>query len=168
MGPHSTQGLIFALALLASPAVAQEAGWRYSPLPGEGDRATLGCDREATADSFACLAVRCEDDFSVGIHIHTHRPDDTGAWDITLDRENATLTAISDSGPYGARILDEDGWLRERLEQGTFIYLRHADEHDGAFRFIDLSGSLVAISKALAFCAPRMPASSEPNAAPGV
>lgn len=168
MGSHPAQGLILALALLACPTSAQEAGWHYSPLPGEGDRATLGCDREATADSFACLAVRCEDDYAVGIHIHTDRADDTGAWDITLDRENATLTAIPDPGPYGARLLDEDGWLRERLEQGTFIYLRHAEEHDGGFRFIDLSGSLVAITKALAFCAPRLPTPIEPNAAPGV
>ena len=62
------------LLLIAQPVFAQEAGWHYSPLAGEGDRAALGCAAGATASSFTCLAVRCEDDFTVGLHIHTSRP----------------------------------------------------------------------------------------------
>lgn len=165
MGPHRTQkGLILALVLMCGPAGAQEPGWHYSPLPGEGDRATLGCDRAATPEAFTCLAVRCEDDFSVGIHVHTSRPDVLGTWDMTLDRENARLVAEKSDAPYGGRFVAQADWLLERIEQGTFIYLRHADDSFGAYAHIGLGGSLFAITSALAYCAPRLPAGTEPKA----
>lgn len=168
MGPHRTQkALILALGLLAMPAMGQEAGWRYSPLPGEGDRATLGCDRDATAEDFVCLVVRCEDDFSTGIHIHTSRPHILGQWEMTLDRENASFVARASDSPYGGQFVDRAEWLLDRIAQGTFIYLRHADDA-GGFAYIDLAGSLFAINRALAFCAPRIGPASEPNAAAGV
>jgi hypothetical protein len=154
------------LLALATPAAALEPGWHYSPLRGEGDRATLGCDREATADSYTCLAVRCEDDYTTGIHIHTSRPQVLGTWEMTLDRENASFTAVADDAPYGGRFLERSDWLLERILQGTFIYLRHADDPVGAFAYIDLGGSLYAVNRALAFCAPRVPV--EPIARPGV
>jgi hypothetical protein len=154
--------------LLATPATAMEPGWSYSPLPGEGDRATLGCARDSTAGDFACLAVRCEDDFTAGVHIHTSRhPDDLGVWEMTIDREVKSVTAVADQAPYGGRFVEDGEWLLERLRQGTFIYLRHADDAGGAFRFIGLTGSLYAINAALAWCAPRVPP-AEPEAAPDV
>src|SRR5690606_26951216 len=91
--------------LLASPALAQEAGWHYSPLPGEGDRAALGCAYGANAQSYSCLAVRCEDDLSVGLHIHTSRADgDAGQWVLEFDKEGERLpvTAVADGSPYHA------------------------------------------------------------------
>ena len=162
--PHLT----LALLLLASPAGAIEPGWHYSPLPGEGDRATLGCDRESTQLDFACLAVRCEDDYTAGVHIHTSRhPDDLGTWEMTVDREVKSVTAVADPAPYGGRFVEDGEWLLERLRQGTFVYLRHADDVGGSFRFIDLTGSFYAINRALAWCAPRVPP-AEPEAASGV
>lgn len=156
------------LALLVSaPAMAQEAGWHYSPLPGEGDRATLGCARDSTPTSFACLAVRCEDDFSTGVYVHTSRPDDTGIWDITIDREVAAPRAVATDAPYGARFAADAAWLLERLQQGTFVYLRPAAASGEPVAFIDLAGSLFAINRALAWCAPRVPV-GEPNGPPGV
>lgn len=152
--------LTLLIAGLASwPLSGQEPGWRYSPLPGEGDRAAMGCDREATEKSFACLAVRCEDDFSVGVHVHSSRDDgDVGRWEMTVDRENFEGGAMASDAPYGARFGPEDAqWLEERLRQGTFVYLRHADDADSGFRFIDLTGSLRAINTALYYCAPRVP-----------
>lgn len=167
MGPHRTQkSLILALALLVSPAMAQEPGWHYSPLPGEGDRAALGCDRDATPQHYTCLAVRCEDDFSTGVHVHTSRMPVLGTWDMTLDRENASFIAEPSDAPYGGRFVERADWLLERIEQGTFIYLRHADDTGGSFAYIGLGGSLQAISRALAFCAPRVP--PEPKPAAGV
>ena len=168
MGPHRTRkGIVLALAIAASPVAAQQAGWQYSPLPGEGDRATLGCDRDATPQSYTCLAVRCEDDFSVGIHVHTSRLDKLGAWEITLDRENASFTAEASEAPYGGRFVERAEWLLERIRQGTFIYLRHENDQYGSFAYIGLDGSLYAINQALAFCAPRVP-QAEPIAEPGV
>ena len=169
MGPHRTQkALILALCLVASPATAQEAGWHYSPLPGEGDRATLGCDRDATPDEFACLAVRCEDDFTTGVYVHTSRPLVLGEWEMTLDRENAKLLAEASEAPYRGRFISDADWLLDRIAQGAFIYMRHADDRTGSFAYIDLSGSLRAIKGALAFCAPRQPAPNEPNEDAGV
>ncbi|SEP66004.1 hypothetical protein SAMN05428969_0349 [Devosia sp. YR412] len=168
MGPYRTQkALILALSLLASPALAQQAGWHYSPLPGEGDRAALGCDRDATPQQFTCLAVRCEDDFSTSVHIHTSRPKVLGSWEMTLDRENASFTAQVSAAPYGGQFISRADWLLERIEQGTFIYLRHADDVTGAYAYIDLGGSLQAIHQALAFCAPRVKP-PEPITAEGV
>jgi len=152
--------------LLCLPSLGSEPGWHYSPLAGEGDRATLGCDREATPDSFTCLAVRCEDDFSTGLYIHSSRSNDTGTWEITLDRENHSFTAETTDTPYGGRIVEKSDWLLERLREGTFIYLRHVGD-EGGFAFISLAGSLYAINSALSWCAPRVP-ENEPIGKPGV
>jgi len=154
--------------LLAGGVSAQEAGWQYSPLPGEGDRAAMGCAEGSTAADHACLVVRCEDDFSVGIHVHTGRhPDDTGLWDMTLDREDRRFEAVASPAPYGARIAADADWLLERLRHGTFVYLRHADDGHAGFRFISLAGSFQAIGEALYWCAPRLPA-DERNPIPDV
>jgi hypothetical protein len=157
---------MLALAMLVLPAHAQEAGWHYSPLPGEGDRATLGCDRDATPQAYTCLAVRCEDDYTTGIHVHTSRPLVLGEWEMTLDREVASFIAEPSGAPYGGRFVARADWLLERIMQGTFIYLRHAEDTSGAVAYIGLGGSLYAVHAALAFCAPRVPV--EPNADAGV
>jgi hypothetical protein len=162
MGSHPAKALAAVLALLSVPAAAQQPGWHYSPLPGEGDRAAMGCSRDATADDFVCIAVRCEDDFSTGIHIHTSRAQGAGRWEMTVDRENASFTAEPSDAPYGGRFADDADWLIERLAQGTFVYLRHSADETGSFAYIDLSGSLYAINRALAYCAPRVPP-AEPN-----
>ena len=65
--------LALTAVLVAVPCRAQEAGWHYAPFPGEGDRAALGCSYGASPAQYTCLAVRCEDDFSVGLYIHTSR-----------------------------------------------------------------------------------------------
>lgn len=171
MGSHRTEGLIarviVAVFALAAPVVAQEAGWHYSPLQGEGDRATLGCALKSTRESFTCLAVRCEDDFNVGIHIYTSRPQgDVGDWAITVDKETRMFSAEA-SKPYGARLVGDYSWVTSNLINGAVAYLEPADGSDMPANHIALDGSLYAINKALAFCAPRVPA-SEPNAAPGV
>lgn len=167
MGPHRTAALI-ALWALAAPAWAQAPGWGFSPLPGEGDRAAMGCDRDATKSEFTCLAVRCEDDFTAGVHLYSSRPGGgAGPWEMTVDRENFRFTAEADAGPYGARFLADGDTLLERLRLGTFIYLRHAGDDEAPFAFISLAGSMTAITEALYWCAPRVPP-GEQNAAPDV
>lgn len=151
--------LMLALASAAFPTVAyaQHAGWQYSPLPGEGDRATLGCSRSASPEAFTCIAVRCEDDFSTGLYVHTSGRHDAGKWEVTIDRENATLSAEPSNSPYDAKFAaDQEQWLLERIREGTFVYLRHVDDEDNESHFITLSGSLYAINRALALCAPRV------------
>lgn len=161
--PHPARAALAATALilLAAPSAGHEPGWSYSPLPGEGDRAALGCDREATAADHACLAVRCEDDYAVGVHVLTTRPaGDGGPWEMTVDRESRVAVAGPDPAPYGGRFADDDDaeWLLDRLRHGSFVYLRHAADDEAPFRFIDLTGSLQAIHTALRWCAPRVPA----------
>ncbi len=117
----------------------------------------MGCARDSDANAFACLVVRCEDDYSTGLHVHTSRPGGSaGTWEMTLDREARQIDAIGAS-PYGARLVDPDGWLLDGLRHGTFVYLRHSQDMEDAFAFIDLSGSFRSIAEALQWCAPRVP-----------
>ena len=157
MGSHPAQGLILALPLLVLPAIAQEAGWHYSPLPGEGDRATLGCALNSTPEVYACIAVRCEDDFSTGVHIHTSRPEsDAGRWAITIDKETRTFDAEA-AEPYGARLVGDYSWVLENLANGAVAYLEPENGSGMPANHIALDGSLYAINAALAFCTPRVP-----------
>ena len=156
---------VMALLLGAWPATAQEAGWHYSPLPGEGDRAALGCALASTPEQFVCLAVRCEDDFSTGVHVHTGRSaGDIGGWRITIDKEDRGFTGVADGAPYGARIEGEIDWLLDGLRNGATAYLHPVEGPALPLNSIPLSGSLHAINSALALCAPRVPAKPvEPN-----
>ena len=168
MGPHPAQILTAALFLLTLPATAQETGWHYSPLPGEGDRAALGCALNSTPQAYACIAVRCEDDFTTGIHIHTSRQQsDAGDWAITVDKETRMFSAEA-SKPYGAKLVGDYSWVTTNLANGAVAYLEPGDGSPMPANHIALDGSLYAINKALAYCAPRIPATSEPNGAPGV
>ena len=151
------------LLLLAAPAAAQEAGWHYSPLPGEGDRAALGCALGSTPQTYACLAIRCEDDFSAGVHIHTSRPTgDVGDWAITVDKETRSFTAEA-AEPYGARLIGDFSWVLHNLSHGAVAYLAPADGSPMPANHIPLDGSLYAINAALAFCAPRVPVEPIPD-----
>ena len=168
MGSHPAPALILALLLGAAPALCQEAGWQYSPLPGEGDRASMGCARGSDRLDHACLVVRCEDDFSTGVHVHASRTGGAaGKWEFTLDREARMLETTAAETPYGARLADTDGWLLDGLKHGTFVYLRHTEDHEDAFGFISLDGSYRAIAEALYWCAPRV-APDEQSDEPGV
>lgn len=172
MGSHRTQKLkvrlIAGLVLLATPVMAQEPGWHYSPLPGEGDRATLACALKSTRESFTCLAVRCEDDFNIGVHIYTSRPQgDVGDWAITVDKETRMFSAEA-SKPYGAKLVGDYSWVTTNLANGAVAYLEPGDGSAMPANHIPLDGSLYAINRALAYCAPRTQTSGEPNAAPGV
>lgn len=156
------------LAAIAAPALAEEPGWHYSPLPGEGDRAAMGCALGSTDAIFACIAVRCEDDLTTGVHIHTSRPQgDAGTWAITVDKETRMFTAQS-SQPYGARLVGDVSWVLTNLANGAVAYLEPGDASAMPANHIPLDGSLYAINRALAWCAPRVPATSEPNVDSGV
>jgi hypothetical protein len=164
MGPHPAQ--VLTLALLALPTTAQEAGWHYSPLPREGDRATLGCALGSMPDVYACIAVRCEDDYSTGVHIHTSRPEsDAGRWAITIDKETRSFDAVA-AQPYGARLIGDFSWVLDGLANGAVAYLEPETGSGMPANHIALDGSFYAINAALAFCAPRVPV--EPKADPGV
>lgn len=152
--------LAVVFSVLAGPALAQVPGWSYSPLPAEGDRASMGCDREAGPEAFTCLAVRCEDDYLAGVHVHSSRAQgDAGHWEMNIDRENRLSLAMPSEAPYGARFLEDGEWLLERIRHGGYVILRHTDDTESGFAFIDLAGSFRAVHEALAFCAPRLPAS---------
>lgn len=152
----------FALGLataLAAPALAQTEGWAYSPLPGEGDRAAMGCSHGATPERHTCLVVRCEDDFTVGVHIHTSRAgSDAGRWRIEFDKGDPVhdVEAAEDGSPYGARIQGDVEPIIFGLKNLGLVYL---DPQDGfeVDQQIDLNGSLYVINQALYFCAPKVP-----------
>jgi hypothetical protein len=148
---------------LAAPTLAQESGWHYSPLPGEGDRAAMGCTYGSTPEKHACLVVRCEDDFTVGLHIQTSRPEgDVGKWHIEFDKGDprVDVTTVADGSPYDARIEGDVGPLIEALKNGAVVYLDPASGPP-LERAISLSGSLYVINQALYFCAPKVPETPE-------
>jgi hypothetical protein len=147
-------------AVLASPALAQEGGWHYSPLEGEGDRAALGCGFGSTPTEFSCLAVRCEDDFEVGLHIYTSRPGgDAGRWLIEFDKEGERfeVDAKADGSPYHARAEGDVAPLIEALKNGAIAYLDPIAGPEVPKNGITLDGSLYVINQALYFCAPKVP-----------
>ena len=155
-------------ALSVAAAWAQVPGWHYSPLHGEGDRASLGCATGASPTRFQCLAVRCEDDFSVGIYVYTSDPwSNGGAWELSVDDQTFLAEAQSSIAPYSQRLVDAPDELLDHLRHGSVVYLRPDGAEDApAFR-VDLSGSMQAIDEALYYCAPRN-GPSEQNPAPGV
>lgn len=161
--------MVLAALLVPMTVLGQESGWHYSPLEGEGDRTALGCTYGSTPQRFACLAVRCEDDFSVGLHIHTSRAGgDAGRWEMEFDKEGARypVTAVADASPYGARIEGDLAGILDQLKSAGLVYL---DPQDGLpiDRAISLSGSLAAINQALYFCAPRVVPDAQTPAASG-
>ncbi len=148
--------LLVAGVMLIAPAVGQQSGWHYSPLAGEGDRAALGCSYGASDSAFTCIAVRCEDDKQVGLHIHSSRADgDAGAWVLEFDKEGTRfpVTAVPSDAPYGARIMGEVTALLEAIKNSGLVYLDPASGQP-IERAISLSGSLAAINQALYYCAP--------------
>jgi len=151
--------VVVTLATLALPASAQEQGWHYSPLDGEGDRATLGCAYNSTPQSFSCIAVRCEDDYTVGVHLHTSRPGgDAGRWRIDIDREAGfEVDAKADGAPYHAKLAGDVTEVIEAIKNGGVAYLDPKAGPELPTNGIPLSGSLHAINQALFFCAPRVP-----------
>jgi hypothetical protein len=154
---------LVALAL-CFPVVAQEAGWHYSPLDGEGDRAALGCAYGSDAASFTCLAVRCEDDYSTGLHIHTSRQGgDEGEWRLDIDKDSHAITARADGSPYHARIEGDVTVLLDGLRNGAVAYLDPMEGAEVPRNGISLSGSLYVINQALYFCAPKVPEVTAPS-----
>ena len=146
-----------ALIALALPAAAEEPGWHYSPLPGEGDRAAMGCGHGADAETFTCLVVRCEDDYAVGLHIHTSRPGgDAGRWVIDTDKDSFPVDAVASTAPYGARVDGDIDALLDGLRQGAVAYVEPQDGEAVSRNQISLAGSLYTINQALFFCAPRV------------
>ncbi|HHY51409.1 MAG TPA: hypothetical protein GYA10_16880 [Alphaproteobacteria bacterium] len=152
------QAAAILVAGIAAPAAAQEAGWHYSPFPGEGDRAALGCAYGSSPASHACVAVRCEDDYTIGLYITTSRPGgDAGRWAIEVDGEKHAVTAAAVAGsPYGARIDGDTGALVEAIRNGGSLFLDPLEGAPLGRNGIGLSGSLRAINQALYFCAPRV------------
>lgn len=146
------------LLAMAGPAQAQESGWHYSPYPGEGDRAALGCSYASTPQVHACVAVRCEDDFTVGLHLDTTRlGGDAGRWTISIDETAYLVTAVLvDGSPYGARIEGDVAPIIEAIKNGDSFFIDPIDGEPVPDRGIGLAGSLNAINQALYFCAPRV------------
>jgi hypothetical protein len=152
---------------LAWPVSAQEAGWHYSPLPGEGDRAAMGCGYAADAQEFTCLVVRCEDDHATGLHIHTSRPGgDAGRWRIDIDKDSYEVRASASEAPYGARVEGDVATLIDGLRNGAVAYLDPLEGDPVSRNGISLSGSLYVVNQALYFCAPRVPPQVEEPAEP--
>ena len=157
------RGALALALLLAAPAAAQEGGWDYSPFPGEGDRAALGCSAGSTPESHTCIAVRCEDDFSVGLHVETTREgSDAGLWRVQIDDQVKEVTAVAvPNSAYGAKIEGDVAPIIAAIKDGGEGFVEPVDGAETSSRALRLEGSLYAINQALFFCAP---AAEEPEA----
>jgi hypothetical protein len=143
--------------VLAFPAAAQESGWHYAPYPGEGDRAALGCSYGSTPQVHVCIAVRCEDDFTIGLHLDTTRlGGDAGRWSLSIDEATFPVVADAvDGSPYGARVEGDVGAIIDAIKNGDSFFIDALDGEPPPNNGIGLAGSLNAINQALYFCAPR-------------
>ena len=125
--PAMWKGLSLAalVSSLGPPVIAQEAGWHYSPYSGEGDRAALGCAYASTRTDYTCVAVRCEDDMSVGLYVHTGRlGGDAGRWLLQIDDARHEITAEAvDGSPYGARVTGDIEGLLFEIKNGGAVFL---------------------------------------------
>ena len=153
------------LVALATSAASQESGWTYSPYPGEGDRAAMGCSYGSTPEEHACIVVRCEDDFTVAVYLDTTRQGgDAGRWSMQIDRQVYEIAAVAVEGsPYGAKVEGDVAPIIDHIKNGDSFFI---DPRDGAAppnRGIGLAGSLHAINQALYFCAPRVVEEGEPG-----
>jgi hypothetical protein len=162
--------LIAVVASLAfsNGASAQQSGWHYSPYAGEGDRAALGCAYQSTPEIHTCVAVRCEDDFSVALYIDTKRlGGDGGRWRLQVDeaQHEVIAEAVADS-PYGAKVVGDVGPIIEAIKNGVSLYLDPLEGSPLTRNGIGLSGSLYAINRALYFCAPKAPTQPSSHDAP--
>lgn len=149
------------LVLAAAPAAAQEAGWRYSPAAGEGDRAAMGCAAGSTAAQHTCVVIRCEDDFTVGIYVDVAPSvgsvGSVGSWRIGIDRVTHDVTAATaGTAPYDVRLEGDVAAIVDDIRNGDRLYLDLLDGEPPALNGISLRGSLLAINRALYFCAPRV------------
>ena len=153
---------VASILVTALPALAQEGGWHYSPYPGEGDRAAMGCARGSTPEQHACLVVRCEDDFSVAVYVKTTRPEgDVGQWVVQIDDATPILdtVAVAPGVPYGAKVIETDTSIEtlvEALKQSAFALMETSGGEVPVPDGIPGTGSLYAINQALYFCAPRV------------
>jgi hypothetical protein len=110
----------------------------------------------ATREVFACFVVRCEDDFDVGLYVHTSGPrDDAGKWVLQIDDVKHEFVAQREPAPYNAEVQGDVLQLIDEMKNGGVAYLERPD--GGGGHPIPLSGSLYAINQALYFCAPRAP-----------
>lgn len=151
------------LLALTAPAAAQESGWAYSPYPGEGDRAAMGCSYGSTPEAHACVAIRCEDDFTVALYLDTTRPGgDAGRWSLQIDRQVHEVTAAEiDGSPYGAKVEGEVAAIIDDIKNGDSFFIDPRDGAEPPNRGIGLTGSLYAINQALYFCAPKVEPEAE-------
>src|SRR5690606_16073977 len=135
-----------------------EAGWHYSPYPGEGDRAALGCAYGSTPQVHTCVAVRCEDDFTVALHLDTTRlGGDAGHWALHVDEErHEVVAAATESAPYGAKVAGDTAAIVDAIRNGATLFVEPLDGNPVPLDGIGLAGSLHAIGQALYFCAPRI------------
>ncbi len=150
--------ILLAVLVIPSFAYGQEAGWHYSPLPDEGDRASLGCASQSTPEDYACLAVRCEDDFSHALYVYASAPAIPGtSWRLTIDEIVYELSTEKGPGPYGLRISGDVTEIIDALKNGALAYIELSGVPEAAAHAIPLDGSFYAINEAFAFCAPRNP-----------
>lgn len=150
-------GLIAAWTL-ASGAPAQSPGWQHSPLPGEGDRAAMGCDQTSTPERFLCVVVRCEDDFSVGLYVHVDEPALASlGWTLDVDKQSFGIARriAAPAAPYAARADGDIAPVLDALRHGAMAYVDIGTRPRPRSGAISLSGSSNAIGQALYFCAPR-------------
>ncbi|MCF1740995.1 hypothetical protein [Paradevosia shaoguanensis] len=154
--PSQLLAWVVLVLMSAAAASGEEPGWHFSPLAGEGDRAAMGCTIDTTSVSHTCIVVRCADDFSVALHLHTSRAGGpAGRWELTLDRQSFPVNIVADATPYGARVEGDATGIIEGIEQGETGYIEPLDGARGNSSRLPLKGSLQTIRQALYFCAPR-------------
>lgn len=145
-------------------AIAAESRWQPSPFEGEEKRAAIGCSDHATDEAWACIAVRCEDDGTIGLYAEIDGGGNgAGRW--TLDVDGRGWEVYGDTGAraglYTAHLLVAPDDLLVSLKKGRIALLDKRLQMADGFEIISLKGASQQIDRVLSACSRRLDANAK-------
>ena len=148
---------VIALAATAAAVVAQDA-WQPSPFPGEEDLAVMGCSDSTNEEAWSCLAVRCENDWSLGLYAELTNLTLDGEFTLVVGEESFPVSGRTQeqSIPYNNRLDGEIPDILAAMKSAEAVVIDRPDDPlNPGFDTIPLRGAADAITALEARCTQR-------------
>jgi hypothetical protein len=143
-----------ALAAATTAAVAQDF-WQPSPFPGEEDLAVMGCSDSTNEEAWSCLAVRCENDWSLGLYTELTNLTLEGEFTLVVGEVRFPVSGRmqEQSVPYSNRLDGDVSAIVAAMKAAEAVVIdRPRDPLNPGFDTIPLRGAAEAISALEARC----------------